>query len=50
MLSIIKVLVADDITIANELNKQRVPTFRLGAQWHATSVQNLLGRIRVAYK
>lgn len=30
-------------TIAKELNERKVPT-RTGAQWHTTTVQNILGR------
>jgi DNA invertase Pin-like site-specific DNA recombinase len=50
VLPVIKSFAPEGITsvraIANELNKRKVPTFRPGAQWHATSVQNLMGRVK----
>lgn len=50
VLPVIKAFAAEGITsvraIASELNKRKVPTFRAGAQWHSTSVQNLLGRLQ----
>lgn len=50
MLPVIKSFAPEGIisvrAIASELNKRKVPTFRPGAQWHATSVQNLLARVK----
>jgi DNA invertase Pin-like site-specific DNA recombinase len=31
--------------IAEELNRRKIPTFRKGSQWHATSLHNLLKRL-----
>ncbi|OQP64980.1 resolvase [Niastella vici] len=51
VLPVIKAFATEGITsvraIATELNKRNVPTFRAGAQWHATSVQNLMCRVKI---